>query len=101
MPKKKLIAATSEFGERLKRARGLHLARTGEDPTQAELADLVGGLVGRTFDQTTAGSWFKGRIPQTVTIAALAEVYGVRAAWLAFGEGGPEKPEDLPPVKLL
>jgi hypothetical protein len=99
MPNKRIIEATQGFSDRLKRAKGMYLARTGEDMTQAELAEKVAKVVGRAYGQTAAGAWFRGVIPDTTTIAALGLVYGVRAAWLAFGEGPPD--HEGPPVTRL
>lgn len=50
----------------------------------------MGKLVGRDYGQTAAGTWFRGTIPSITVIAALAQIYGVRACWLAFNEGDME-----------
>jgi transcriptional regulator with XRE-family HTH domain len=66
---------------RLTRARALHLANTGVEITWEELAQLVGLSKTAMSDVKNAK-----RGVQIREVARMAEVLGVRAAWLAFGE---------------
>ncbi len=43
---------------------------------------------GKKIKQNVVTKWYDGVVPETLEkIAALAQVFGVRAGWLAFGEG--------------
>lgn len=60
----------------------------GRDVSQTQLAELVADrLHGKPRDQSTVGRWFRGAMPDAVTIQAIADVCGVEPGWLAFGRG--------------
>lgn len=71
------------FGQRVLQAR-LELGARQTPPRQISQAE-IGEALGVTG--VAVGSWEAGRKePSRETIAKLAAVLGVRAAWLAFGE---------------
>jgi transcriptional regulator with XRE-family HTH domain len=77
------------FAERLKRAWLELQAADGEEVDQAEIAKRVGMALGRpAVAQATVSRWFRGTVPDVVTVAALAKVMRVSAGWLAFGDPG-------------
>jgi transcriptional regulator with XRE-family HTH domain len=77
------------FAERLKRAWLELQAADGEEVDQAEIAKRVGEVLDRpAVAQATVSRWFRGTVPDVVTVAALATVMRVPAGWLAFGDPG-------------
>jgi transcriptional regulator with XRE-family HTH domain len=71
------------FGERLKHALSLKGSTLG-----ALALDL--DRTGHGVTRSAVGHWSRGRCtPDMATINAIADALGVRAAWLAFGEGKP------------
>jgi transcriptional regulator with XRE-family HTH domain len=83
------------FGARVLQARMMMSARVGRVVSQTELGETL-GVTG-----VTIGRWEEGgREPSSLgDLERLAEALGVRAAWLAFGDGPPDR--DGPPVKRL
>lgn len=72
------------FGERITRARLEFGAR--QTPPRSVSQTEIAGVLGVT--KATVGTWEAGRkVPDLHTIQRLADVLGVRAAWLAFGDG--------------
>jgi hypothetical protein len=66
--------------------------REGRRVAQTEIGRRVGEAMDREpFTQPTVSGWFRtdgtGSIPEVGVQEALAAVLGVRAGWLAFGEG--------------
>ena len=75
---------TKAFGERVLRARLEYGARLNppRSVSQVDLGEMI-GLSGQAV-----GTWEAGKKePDLDTIARLARVLGVRAAWLAFNDG--------------
>lgn len=74
----------AEFGARVLRARLEYGAR--QTPPRAVSQTEVGQAIG--VSGVAVGQWEAGkRQPDVPTIQRLATVLGVRAGWLAFGEG--------------
>lgn len=74
------------YAGRLKHALWIREGVTGEKLSQARLAELVEGKLGKSFRQTTAGGWLAGAMPRgDASQLALAEVLGVDPGWLYYG----------------
>jgi transcriptional regulator with XRE-family HTH domain len=75
--------------------------REGRRVSQSEIGRRVGEEMDREpFTQPTVSGWFRtdgtGSIPEVGVQEALAAVLGVRAGWLAFGEGPASGESTLP-----
>jgi hypothetical protein len=78
---------SERFSERL-RAELLQLAvREGKPVGWAELGRRVRERTGREVTDASVNRWGSGSVPDLETIAALAAILGLRAGYLAFGEG--------------
>lgn len=91
----------NEFSERMAEAHSYFLWKSkAKSLSQEALAVLVGERLGRSLTQSAVGRWFRGSVPDTATISAIASVYGVDPGWLAFGDLSeappPGDPEPLP-----
>jgi transcriptional regulator with XRE-family HTH domain len=83
--------AARERGERLLKAR----LRYGSElrPPRSVSQEAVGELLGVTG--VTVGRWESGsKEPSLATLERLADLYRVRAEWLAFGRGAMLEEED-------
>jgi transcriptional regulator with XRE-family HTH domain len=81
------LTYSERFSERL-RAELLQLAvREGKPVGWAELGRRVRERTGRDVTDASVNRWGSGSVPDLETIAALAAILGVRAGYLAFGEG--------------
>lgn len=100
MAKKPAERIAEQFGTNMKAARSAYEGREGRRLpggrlSQERLAELVGGALGETVAQNTAGTWFRGTIPPPATVMALAKVLRVPAGWLLFNEGSTQSDELL------
>lgn len=76
--------------------------RTGVDLTQAGLAERIAqepAMGGETLTQGAISRWYRGAVPPLDTIEAIAAALGVRAGWLAFGEGAAAAPVEAAPAE--
>lgn len=82
------------FGARVRRAKHHLIERKGKAVSNTRLAELIAELLGtQPLTHATVGNWIRlGVMPDTDTVWALAEVCGVRPAWLALGEEPMVKP---------
>ena len=56
--------------------------------TRARIGRMIEDRLGKGRSANAVSEWWTAKsIPDTITIAALADVLGVSPCWLAFGEG--------------
>jgi transcriptional regulator with XRE-family HTH domain len=93
----------NDFSKRLTYVWFRRQALLGRKIEQAEIAELVGKVMGRgPFTQAAVSKWLNGDSePNLETIRAIAKVFEVDPGWLAFGEGDPPNdpaaPIPMPP----
>ena len=76
------------FDKRLRKAFRAWEDRIGRDVSQTELGEIVGERLGekKPISQQSVARWFAGTLPEYPRLEALADVLGVYAGWLAFGD---------------
>lgn len=77
------------FADRLLRSWLRLQATEGRELDQMDLAARLAKVTGKpAVAQATVSRWFRGTVPDVVTMAALAKVVQVDPGWLAFGDPG-------------
>ena len=87
----------ASFQDRFRRAyRVLEEAEGGERISQAEIGRRMAQRLGMGRSPAAVSEWWTGKsIPDTITMAALADVLGASPGWLAFGEGEMERGDGM------
>ena len=83
------MPANEGFAQRAREARRRWALERDAELTYAAIGEQVAAITGRdkAYSHQAVRGWFvEGQEPDFPTVAALARVLGVEAAWLAFGE---------------